>query len=68
MEVLSAVMKDGFGAITRMVGELQSLLAEREVDFASVVGRAADALGGYESAAQHPGRWRNFVPPETIHQ
>ncbi len=68
VEVLSAVMKDGFGAITRMVGELQSLLAEREVDFASVVGRAADALGGYESAAQHPGRWRNFVPPETIHQ
>lgn len=68
VEVLSAVMKDGFGAITRMIDELRTLLAERQVDFSTVVGRAADALGGYERATRNPHRWRDFVPHETTHE
>lgn len=66
VEVLSVVMKEGFGAIRRIVDELGAVLAARDVDVASLVGRAADALGGYETARREPGRWRGFVPTETI--
>ena len=66
VEVCSVVMHEGFGGLTRVVTELDVLLATRGVRFAELVGRAADALRGYGEQAEVPGRWRDFVPPETI--
>ena len=65
-ELCSVVMHEGFGGLTRVIGELDGWLAGREVRFADVVGRAADALVGYGAQAETPGRWRDFVPSETI--
>jgi dihydroorotate dehydrogenase (NAD+) catalytic subunit len=65
-EVLSVIMADGFGAITRIIGELDGLLAARGHAFADLIGCAADALGSYADQRERPGHWRNFVPPETI--
>jgi dihydroorotate dehydrogenase len=65
-ELCSVVMHEGFGGLTRVVAELDTLLVAREVRFADVVGRAADALHGYGEQAETPGRWRDFVPLETI--
>ncbi len=68
VEVLSAVMQQGFGSITRMIDELRAFLAQREVNFADLVGRAADATGSYELVVPRPDRWRGFVPKETLGQ
>lgn len=65
-EVLSVVMENGFDAITRIIGELDGLLAARGLAVADLIGRAADALGSYADQRERPGHWRNFVPPETI--
>ncbi len=65
-ELCSVVMHEGFGGLTRVIAELDALLVARRVRFAELVGRAADALGGYGEQAETPGRWRDFVPPETI--
>lgn len=61
VEVLSAVMQEGFGAITRMITELDALLAARDVAFADLVGRAADALQPYTAQEPRPGRWRDLA-------
>jgi dihydroorotate dehydrogenase (NAD+) catalytic subunit len=66
VEVLSAIMHEGFSAVTRIVAELDAFLTEREMAFSDVVGRTADALTGYADQPEIPGRWRNFVPPETL--
>jgi dihydroorotate dehydrogenase len=66
VEVLSIVMHEGFGAISRLILELDSFLAARSLSFASLVGRAADRLAGYDAQPVVPGRWRDFVPPETL--
>ena len=66
VEVLSAVMLDGFGALTRMVTELDTFLEVCGLRFTDLVGRAADALGGYADQPNRPGRWKDFVPPETL--
>jgi dihydroorotate dehydrogenase len=66
VEVLSAIMHEGFGAVTRMVAELDAFLAAREIVFRDVIGRTADALTGYADQPEIPGRWRDFVPPETL--
>ncbi len=65
VEVCSAVMHEGFGAITRMIDELDALLDARAMHFADLVGRAADALQGYAEQPERPGRWRDFVPAES---
>jgi dihydroorotate dehydrogenase (NAD+) catalytic subunit len=65
-ELCSVVMHEGFGGLTRVIAELDALLAAREGRFDALVGRAADALHGYGEQAEMPGRWRDFVPPETI--
>lgn len=65
-EVLSVVMENGFDAITRIIGELDGLLAARGLAVADLIGRAADALGSYADQRERPGHWRSFVPPETI--
>jgi dihydroorotate dehydrogenase len=66
VEVLSIVMHDGFGAISRMIEELEGFLAARGLDFTALIGKAADRLAGYGEQQLAPGRWRDFVPPETL--
>jgi len=65
-EVLSVVMHEEFGALTRMLDELDAVLSARGMAFADLIGRAADKLGGYSDQPEQPGRWRGFVPMETI--
>jgi dihydroorotate dehydrogenase (NAD+) catalytic subunit len=66
VEALSIVMHEGFGGLTRVVAELEALLAARDLCFADLVGRAADALKPYGEQPETPGRWRDFVPRETL--
>ncbi len=65
-EMLSVVMHEGFGALGRSVRELDSLLEARGLRFQELIGRAADALEGYGAQTERPGRWRAFVPGETV--
>lgn len=65
-EVLSVVMAEGFGALARILGELDGLLAERGLRFAELIGRAADAQQSYAAQPSLNARWRAFVPPETL--
>jgi dihydroorotate dehydrogenase (NAD+) catalytic subunit len=65
-EMLSVVMHEGFGALTRSVRELDALLEARGLLFEDLIGRAADALAGYGAQAERPGRWRDFVPAEAL--
>jgi dihydroorotate dehydrogenase (NAD+) catalytic subunit len=65
-ELLSIVMHEGFAGLTRVIEELDSFLAERAVTFKQLIGRSADALTGYAEQPEIPGRWRDFVPPETL--
>ena len=66
VECLSVVMHEGFGGLTRIIGELDALLAARGLRFDDLVGRAADALQGYGEQPEQAGRWRAFVPAETL--
>lgn len=66
VEVLSVVMHEGFGGLTRIITELDTLLTTRGVCFSELVGRAADALQGYGEQEERPGRWQQFVPAETL--
>lgn len=66
VEALSVVMHDGFGALSRVLAELKEYLERRDLTFADLVGRAADRLEGYGAQPATPGRWRDFVPPETL--
>ncbi len=65
-ELLSAVMQDGFGAITRIIAELDAMLAARNLRFTDLIGRAADTLQAYGEQPETPHRWRDFMPKETL--
>jgi len=65
-ELLSLVMHEGFGGLTRVISELNSFLLQRNLTFRETIGRSADALTGYAGQPEVPGRWRDFVPPETL--
>lgn len=65
-EMLSLVMQEGFAGLTRIRHELSALLAAKNRSFASLIGVAADALGAYGDQPERPGRWRDFVPAETL--
>jgi dihydroorotate dehydrogenase len=65
-ELLSIVMQQGFGGLTRVLSELDSFLADRDLTFRALIGRSADALMPYGAQPETPGRWRDFVPPETL--
>jgi dihydroorotate dehydrogenase (NAD+) catalytic subunit len=65
-ELLSIVMHQGFGGLTRVIDELESFLVQRDLTFGQLIGRSADALTGYGEQPETPGRWRDFVPPETL--
>ena len=69
VEMLSVVMAEGFGALTRAIAELEDALAARGLTFSGIVGGAADARQGYAVAGAKTSsspRWRAFVPPETL--
>ncbi len=66
VEMLSLVMHEGFAGLTRSIAELDAFLAERRLTFAELIGRAADALTPYGAQPETPGRWKDFVPPETL--
>jgi dihydroorotate dehydrogenase (NAD+) catalytic subunit len=65
-ELLSLVMQEGFGGLTRVIAELDALLAKRDLRFTDLIGRAADALQAYGKQPETPNRWRDFVPEETL--
>ncbi len=65
-EALSVVMHEGFAALTRMIDELDELLSRRGLKLADLIGKAADQLGTYAEQPESTGRWRDFVPLETI--
>ncbi len=66
VEMLSVVMHEGFGGLRRTITELDAFLAGRSLWFADLVGQAADRLRNYAEQPETPGRWRAFVPPETL--
>jgi dihydroorotate dehydrogenase (NAD+) catalytic subunit len=66
VEVLSATMHEGFGALGRILLELGLFLERREMTFRELIGRTADGLTSYADQPEMPGRWRDFVPPETL--
>jgi dihydroorotate dehydrogenase (NAD+) catalytic subunit len=51
VQVATSVIAEGFGALTRMLGELEDHLAREGVDARDIVGEAADAALTYEEAA-----------------
>ncbi|WP_428533442.1 dihydroorotate dehydrogenase [Rhodopila sp.] len=65
-EALSIVMHEGFGGFTRIIDQLVSFLAQRNLAFSDLIGRSADALHGYGDAPLTPDRWRDFVPSDTL--
>jgi dihydroorotate dehydrogenase len=65
-ELLSIVMQEGFAGLTRVITELDSFLAQRDLTFQELIGRSADAMTTYAGQPETPGRWRDFVPPETL--
>jgi dihydroorotate dehydrogenase (NAD+) catalytic subunit len=65
-ELLSVIMHEGFEGLTRVISELDSLLAARGLVFRDLIGRSADVLTSYAEQPEVPGRWRDFVPPETL--
>jgi dihydroorotate dehydrogenase (NAD+) catalytic subunit len=65
-ELLSVVMHEGFGGLTRIIAELDALLAVRGIEFTELIGRAADALRSYSEQEERPHRWKAFVPRETL--
>jgi len=66
VEVMSVVMQEGFAGITRVIEELGEFLEQRGLRFAQIVGRSADALQTYAQQPDVPGRWKAFVPPESL--
>lgn len=65
IEASSVVMEQGFAALTRLIAELDRLLAARDLTLAALIGRTADALEGYGEQPARPGHWRAFIPREA---
>jgi dihydroorotate dehydrogenase (NAD+) catalytic subunit len=66
VELCSVVMQEGFGGLSRVVRELDHFLAQRGLRFPKLIGRSADTLTGYDARPSVEGRWRVFVPRETL--
>jgi dihydroorotate dehydrogenase len=64
-EVLTIVMMEGFGALTRLRTEVLDFVTARGTSVEELIGKAADKLGRYSEQPLQPGRWKNFVPAET---
>ena len=65
-ELLSIVMHEGFGGLTRVIDELHTWLEVHDMHFMELIGRTADALQSYADQPEMPGHWKDFVPPETL--
>ena len=65
VQMTSAVIEHGFGALGEAVATLERWLAERGLTAAEIVGVAADALQSYGDQPEQPEHWRSFVPAET---
>jgi dihydroorotate dehydrogenase (NAD+) catalytic subunit len=66
VEMTSAVLQGGFAALGVARDELAAWLGAKDFALRDIVGRAADALESYGEQPARPGRWRDFVPPETL--
>jgi dihydroorotate dehydrogenase (NAD+) catalytic subunit len=55
VQVATSVVVEGFGALTRMTGELGDYLTEQGVDAADLIGEAADAATTYEEVGLRSG-------------
>ncbi len=56
----------GSAELSRIINELDTFLVARDLRLRDVVGCLADGLEGYVEQRDVPGRWRAFVPPETL--
>jgi dihydroorotate dehydrogenase (NAD+) catalytic subunit len=65
-EVLTIVMMEGFGALMRLRKEVLDFVTARGTSVEDLIGKAADKLGRYSEQPFRPGRWRDFVPVETL--
>jgi dihydroorotate dehydrogenase (NAD+) catalytic subunit len=66
VELTSVVLQSGFAALGEIIAELDAYLARKRLNAAELVGHAADTLQTYQEQTPHPGRWRDFVPRETL--
>jgi len=66
VQLLSITMQEGFGGLTRVLEELETFLNRKQLRYADLVGRTADALETYADQPEAQDRWRAFVPPETL--
>ena len=65
VEMTTAVLEHGFGALGQAVRTLDDWLVSRELTADGIVGQAADALEGYGEQPSRPGYWREIAPVET---
>ncbi|HEX3506118.1 MAG TPA: hypothetical protein VHU22_22270 [Xanthobacteraceae bacterium] len=65
-EVLTVVMAEGFGALTRIRSEVLEFLRSRNLCAEEIIGKAADKMRRYDEQPVRPGRWRDFVPAEAL--
>jgi dihydroorotate dehydrogenase (NAD+) catalytic subunit len=65
-EVLTIVMAEGFGALSRIRGEVLDFLQSRDLSAEEIIGKAADKMRRYDEQPTRPGRWRDFVPTEAL--
>jgi hypothetical protein len=49
-----------------VIRELTQFLELHGMRFVEIVGKSADALQTYASQPKVRGRWRDFVPPESL--
>ncbi|MDH3236159.1 MAG: dihydroorotate dehydrogenase [Alphaproteobacteria bacterium] len=60
VQMTTAVMTSGFGVVSEAIGALADYLAVRAQGTEDLVGRAADALVGYQEAGSEDHRWRDL--------
>ena len=66
VEFSTAVQTGGFRVLSEAVAQMSDYLDAHGQDAADLVGVAADKIGGFMEQPNRPGRWRDFVPPETL--
>jgi dihydroorotate dehydrogenase len=66
VEMTTAVMLGGSALLRRSIEELDGYLKEQGVSASRIIGEAADKLTAYTDQPARPGRWKEFVDPESI--
>ena len=62
-QMSSAVMTNGYGALTAALAELEAYLARSGAAAGDIVGAAADATARFEDLPEQPDNWRKVAPP-----